>query len=369
VDLRLLVVLACLLAGTACGARDDRAAADAGLVRFDDREFAVAGAYPAGWHHARGLTRLADPREVLALASYPLRGGGSAGECAPDTARADMPADGVFIWLLEYRPARGDVWADLPRSRFPPKPATFGLSAADLAAGVSCFPGRGWSTLFRAAGRPFQLLVAFGGQPSPARLGDVESVLDGLEVGALAPPPPDPHARWPLLVDEPGDSFRPPPGWPAAARSPSRAAGRPRSLFFASNRPLVGLPERLAERAELPSPMPDAALANAFPPDGVLVWVLEEGREGEWHPARRFPAIGPDWPGRADFEPAESLTKPAAGVRWVSAAGSFGPHRFSVWIAAGPQARPSDLELAFESAATLAVSACGREAGETCPGA
>src|SRR6266511_2340531 len=75
-----------------------------GLVRFHDSETGVAGRYPDGWHRARALTNQVLPREVLTLATYPLRGGAKAGECAPDTARADMPPGGVFVWLLEYRP-------------------------------------------------------------------------------------------------------------------------------------------------------------------------------------------------------------------------------------------------------------------------
>src|SRR6266540_2370766 len=128
-----------------------------GLVRFHDSETGVAGRYPDGWHRARALTNQVLPREVLTLATYPLRGGAKAGECAPDTARADMPPD-----------------------RFPPRPSRFRIPRERLAP-VSCFDGPGYSTTFRAADRPFQLLVAFGREPSDDRLNEVESILDRLE--------------------------------------------------------------------------------------------------------------------------------------------------------------------------------------------
>ncbi len=179
-----------------------------GLVRFHDSETGVAGRYPDGWHRARALTNQVLPREVLTLATYPLRGGAKAGECAPDTARADMPPGGVFVWLLEYRPARGDVWVDLPRDRFPPRPSRFRIPRERLAP-VSCFDGPGYSTTFRAADRPFQLLVAFGREPSDDRLNEVESILDRLEFDPLPAPPSDPYAGWPLINDNPGDSLRP----------------------------------------------------------------------------------------------------------------------------------------------------------------
>lgn len=146
----------------------------AGDVAFADPEVGVSGRHPAGWYRARALTQFAEPREVLALASYPLRGGAEAGECAPDTARNDMPEGGAFIWLLEYR-------EELPRSRFPERPDAFRLPRDELVEHISCFPGPGYTTTFRAADRRFQLLVAFGGRPNDERLREVEEVLDSLE--------------------------------------------------------------------------------------------------------------------------------------------------------------------------------------------
>jgi hypothetical protein len=353
------------LAVSASAAVRPREVREDGFVRFEDPEVGVSGRYPDGWHRARALTNLVLPREVLALATFPLRGGAKAGECAPDRARADMPPGGAFIWLVEYRPPRGDVWADLPRDRFPPRPGRFEIRPGDLAEGVSCFRGPGLSTTFRAADRPFQVLIAFGGQPTDKRLAEVEAILDSLRFEELPSPPPDPYAGWPPINDTPGDSLRPPPGWPAAASMfPPDKTPRPRPLFFASNHPLAGLPAKLVPYVEgLPGPWPSAAL-DAFPANGVLLWVLEQ-EKGE--ASAEFPPIGRGWPSRDDFRPADVLTEPAPDARWLRAGGSFRGYRFSVWVGAGPEASGAEVALALKGAASLAVSGCWRDVIDDCP--
>ena len=335
-----------------------------GFIRIRDAEAGLSARYPAGWYRARALTNLINPREVLALATYPLQGGAKAGECAPDTARAEMPPDGVFIWLLEYRPQRGEVWLDLPRDRFPSKPSRFEIPRGKLAENVSCFAGPGYSTTFRAADRPFQLLVAFGGRPSEERLAEVENILTSLRFEELPPPPVDPYAGWPLLNDNPGDSLEAPPNWAAsAAMFPPGKTPRPRPLFFASNRPLLGLPRMLLPYIdELPGPFPAEALAG-FPSDGVLLWVLEEEKGDA---SSRFPSIGRDWPAREQFLEVEPPTNAAAELRWLRVGGSFRGYRFSAWIGAGPEANDANLALALKSARSLAVSGCGRDVLDDC---
>jgi hypothetical protein len=336
-----------------------------GFVRFRDPETGIAGRYPESWHRARALTKLAVPREVLVLATYPLRGGAKAGECAPDTARADMPPGGTFMWLLEYRPLRDELGNDLPLSRFPARPSRFDIRGADLGENISCFSGPGYSTTFRAAGRPFQLLVAFGGRPTEERLAEVAAILNSLDFERLPSPPPDAYAGWPLLVSNPGDSLRPPPGWAAAAAMfPPDKTPRPRTLFFTSNRPLFGLPDRLVERLDRLPPDPSWAVANDFPADGVLLWVTEEEKGGA---SGEFPAIDRGWPGEDGFRPVELLTKPNPDVRWRRAGGSFRGYRFSILIGAGPDAAQADVELALKSAASLAVSGCWRDVFDDCP--
>jgi hypothetical protein len=252
-------------------------------------------------------------------------------------------------------------------------PARFDLRRSNLVPGLYCHTGGpGYGTTFSAAERPFQLFLAFGKDVTPERLAQTEAILASLEFDILPSPPPDPYAGWPLVNDPSGDSLRPPPGWPGAAVDyrPGQTP-RPRLLFFTSNLPLWGLPKKLVARMdELPpldQPLPIGALANDFPSDGVIVWVVEEGRKGEWTLETGFAPITRDWPSRADFEHAEIATKPAPELRWVSAGGSFRGYRFSVWIGRGPRAREQDFELALKSAASLAVSGCWRDAYDDCP--
>jgi hypothetical protein len=339
---------------------------EAGFVRFDDPEFGVSGRYPAGWHRARAISNLVSPREVLVLATYPLRDRAKAGECAPDTARADMPPGGAFVWLLEYRPARGEVWGDLPRDRFPPKPDRFELTRGELGANNSCFEGPTYRTVFRAADRPLQLLVAFGGDPTDERLAELSEILTSLRFEELPPPPPDPYAGWPILNDNPGDSFQPPPGWAAAAALfPPDKTPRPRTLFFASNRPLFGLPDRLVQRGvDMLPTSPSWAVANEFPADGVLVWVTEEPK-GDTSP--EFRTISRGWPSRDDFRPVQILTKANPDVHWLRAGGSWMGFRFSVLVGRGLKASEEDLALALKSGQSLEVSGCWRDSFDDCP--
>jgi hypothetical protein len=354
-------VLSSLVVAATLPVREER---EDGFVRFHDIEMGVSGRHPQAWHRARALTNFVSPREVLVLATYPLRDRADAGECAPDTARADMEPGGVFLWLLEYRPLRGDVWADFPRERFAPKPDRFELDRSDLGGNNSCFPGPTYRTSFRTADRPFDLLVAFGGHATDEVLDEAEAILNSLGFDELPPPPPDPYAGWPLVSDNSGDSFRPPPDWAAASAMyrPGKTP-RPRPLFFASNRPLPGLPHRLDQHVGgLPAPFPDEAVAG-FPDDGVLVWALEEEKGGI---SAAFPAIGRDWPAQGDFIEADAPTT-SPGVSWSRAGGSFRGYRFSVWVAAGARAVEADLELALKSARSLAVSGCWRDRLDDCP--
>lgn len=334
------------------------ATASAPFVRFHDASARLSIAYPRGWHLRRSLTKLIYPRERLVLASYPLPRHDNEGECEPKQSLARMPADGVFLSLLEYRPQRGSVWVNLHRRDFPPLPQPFRIERDSLRPNTGCYAGPGFSLTFRAGERPFQLFVAFGPKASDTRIAEIERVLDSFAAAPLPPPPPDPYAGWPLLTDESGDSFRPPPGWPAGATLMPRKLPRPRPLFFASNLPLQGLPHAVVKSVpELPPPFPTAAL-DSFPPAGVLLWVVEEQPGGT---DADYPAIGRGWP---DGAFAAATAGPAAQwptFSWLRAGGSFRGYRFSVWIALGPQAAPADRALALKAAASLALSGCLRE--------
>ncbi len=229
-----------------------------------------------------------------------------------------------------------------------------------------CGAALGFSTTFRDADRPFQLWLLVGAEVSDARLAEAAQILNGLSFEELPAPPPDPYAGWPLLNTNPGDSLHVPPGWAAAAAMfPPGTTPRPRPLFFASNRPLFGLPQKLVPHVDrLPGPMPSAAVANLFPDDGVLLWIVEEG--DRWQIGKDFAPIDRNWPRPQDFRPAEVLTKPNPELRWVHAGGEWRGYRFSIWIASSPDASKEDQQLALKSASSLAVSGCGRDAIDDC---
>jgi hypothetical protein len=306
---------------------------------------------PPGWHRVDGPAALSYPAERLLLTSYPTRRGKG---CAPDRAARDLPPRGALIYLLEYRPAQGDVWAGLRRSDFPPRPERFRLRRRQLA-GYECWRVPSYLIAFRAANRPFQLHVALGPRATPARRARVVRILDSLRFEPLAPPPPDPYAGWPLLIDETGDTLRTPPRWPAATTTSPRRYPRPRALFFASSRRLRDLPPR-RQRAprRLAGRLPERAL-DAFPADAVLLWIIE-GRKGAASTA--FPALpARAWPQDEDFAPfhgGPAQRWPA--LSWERAATSSGGHRFSIWIVSGPAATQADRELARKSAASFAFS-------------
>lgn len=310
---------------------------------------------PRGWHLVRPpISAVSFPAERLLLTSYPTRGGGN---CSPERAQRNLPPGGALVYLFEYRPERGGVWARLRRRDFPPRPARFRLRPRTLG-GYECWRVPSYLVRFRAAGRAFQVHVALGSRASPSRRAQVLRVLDSLGFETLPPPPPDPYAGWPLLTTETGDSMRAPPGWPAAATTSPRRYRRPRTLFYAAERRLPGLPDA-SQRSEreprrLPSPWPLRALRR-FAADDVLLWVREE-RKGPAS-ARFVPLPRREWPRAEDFRAVRG--GPAGrwpGVLWQRAAAARDGHRFSVWVIRGPRATERGRALARKAAAALAFS-------------
>lgn len=315
----------------------------------------VSVRYPTGWHLiAPPITAVSYPAERLLLTSYPTRRGG---RCSPDRAARDLPANGALVYLTEYRPQLGAVWRHVHRRDFPRRPRHFALRRRDMG-GFECWRVPSFLIHFRSADRPFQLHVALGENATAARRAQVLRIVDSLRFSPLPPPPPDPYAGWRLLTDETGDSIRTPPRWQAAATTSPRRYRRPRALFFTSNRALPGLaaamPRSVRRASRLPAPFPTPAL-DAFPDDGVLLWVRED-RKGP--PSRAFPALPPrPWPQPDDFEPVQSgPARRWLDLRWERAAGEAKRHRFSIWVVSAPGATEADRALARKAAAALAFS-------------
>jgi len=354
----LFAAAAVLIALAGCSSTIDPASTATGASHGGTRTEVGGGVsvrYPRGWQFiAPPITAVSYPVERLLLTSYATRRGGN---CSPDRAERDLPANGALVYLFEYRPQLGAVWAHLRRSGFPPQPAHFALRRRDLA-NFECWQIPSYLIRFRAAGRAFQLHVVLGKNATAARHAQVLGVLDSLRFSTLPAPPPDPYAGWRTLEDETGDSIRTPPHWPSAATTSPRRYSRPRTLFFASNRALPGLPSAPPRRARTARRLPSRFLAralDAFPDNGVLLWVRED-RKGPASDA--FPPLPRrPWPQPGDFQSA--LINPARrwpGLRWERAGGEAQRHRFSVWVISAPDATDSDRALARKAAAALALS-------------
>jgi hypothetical protein len=132
---------------------------------------------PAGWRLlTHDITPLSWPVERLLLTSYRARAGGN---CAPDRAERQLPADGALVYLLEYRPRRGAPRLKVDRRSFPPRPAHFALDRRDLG-DYECWRVPSYLIRFSDAGRAFQLHVALGARVSVARRAQVLAALDSL---------------------------------------------------------------------------------------------------------------------------------------------------------------------------------------------
>lgn len=315
----------------------------------------VSVVVPRGWHLLRPpISSLAFPAERLLLTSYPTTSGGN---CGPDRAARDLPADGALIYLFEYRPRTGDPWAGLRRRDFPRRPSHFALRRRDLGTSA-CIGVPSRLISFRTADRPFQLHVALGERAGADRRAQVRRILDSLRFSALPAPLPDRYAGWRELIDETGDTIRTPPRWPAAVTTSPRRYSRPRTLFFASNRRLPGLAPaaaRSARRARrLPRAVPTRAL-DALADDGVLLWVREAAKGA---PSDAFPRLPRRaWPRDDDFRPLnDGPARKRPRLHWERAGGQAQGHRFTVWVISAPGASARDRALARKAAAALALA-------------
>ena len=137
---------------------------------------------PPGWRLlTRDITALSWPVERLLLTSYRARPGGN---CAPDRAARELPADGALVYLLEYRPRRGAPLTKVNRRAFPQRPAHFALDRRALG-NYECWRVPSYLIRFRDAGRAFQVHVALGDRAGPALRAQVLAALDSVRVSAV----------------------------------------------------------------------------------------------------------------------------------------------------------------------------------------
>jgi hypothetical protein len=123
---------------------------------------------------------LTDPREVLAVATFPLRYRRTACTHVAGSAFEDLGPDDAFVTLLERGLDRGSAWLD-----FPERPVHFGPHLGGPSEASACVPGAHFNDHwfgFTAQGRHFHADVAFGPQASAATRAEAWAILDSLRV-------------------------------------------------------------------------------------------------------------------------------------------------------------------------------------------
>jgi hypothetical protein len=181
-----LIVVALAIAG--CAETDTAAAPPQVQARqapappaVEVRQHGLTAELPQGWHSAaESLTpHLVDPREELAVATFPLRYRQT--ECAhvPGSALDDLGPGDAFVTLQE----RGLGAADGPD--FPARPVHFGPALGGPSEASACVPGARFADHwfgFTDGGRAFHVMVAFGPQASDEVRRQAWAILDSLAV-------------------------------------------------------------------------------------------------------------------------------------------------------------------------------------------
>ena len=146
------------------------------------RAHGLTAELPPRWQAAsESLTpHLTDPREELAVGTYPLRYRQT--ECAhmPSSALEALGAGDAFVTLEERGLGVPDGAAD-----FPSRPARFGPALGGPSEAGACAPGAEFSDHwfgFSDGGRHFHVLVAFGPQASAEVQRQAWAILDELRV-------------------------------------------------------------------------------------------------------------------------------------------------------------------------------------------
>jgi hypothetical protein len=144
---------------------------------------------PDGWHRApASLTRgLVDPREIVAVATFPLRPGHEI--CA---TLQRIPPDQAFVTIQERgRGAFGDPGFPPRPPRFEPDPGLVGTSTWPYCAGgdgKAPIPMLDYWFAFSDAGRAFHVFVGVG-EDAPAELRDTAfGIVNSLRLDAAVTP-------------------------------------------------------------------------------------------------------------------------------------------------------------------------------------
>lgn len=143
---------------------------------------------PAGWQRApRSLTpHLTDPREVVAVATFPLRYRRTPCAHMPGSALEDLGPTDAFVTLQERGLDPGSSWKG-----FPARSKQFGLRLGGSADARGCVPGARFTDHwfgFTDGRRHFHVLAAFGSQATAATRRQARKILDDLRIDATVRP-------------------------------------------------------------------------------------------------------------------------------------------------------------------------------------
>lgn len=195
----LAVVAVAFAIGLAGAARSASTNDAAGQARYASERYGFSTPVPAGWRRARVrlVPKLLGPREILSLGTFamPVGGGGNCGR-EPIAAIERMEAGDALVSIQEYAP-NGAM-----RVRTTPSPRLESVKKLTLHKGAhrrsERIPaGRAlWSATlpFSDHGRWFDALVYVKGDPTPARLHEIRSILDRFRFRG-GTPAPRPSAR------------------------------------------------------------------------------------------------------------------------------------------------------------------------------
>lgn len=154
-------------------------AASSGWVTYRNDAAGYTVRYPGDWHRAtETLTpRLGDPREILSLATFPLRAGSD--RCAnhvPENALEDLGRMDALLTLMERR--------DPTTERSGPRPRVFPLAEDTRSDADLCTRTREPITMwvpFKDQGRAFYALYVLGPDASEQTRSDLLTILENLK--------------------------------------------------------------------------------------------------------------------------------------------------------------------------------------------
>jgi hypothetical protein len=175
----LLIVPLLLLAG--CGderSRDERGVGSPGWTQYESSRWGYTVSYPVSWTRARRpLTpKLMAPREILSVASYPLRYRATNCEAWAGSAQQDIGDGDAFVTVREAGSRSRD------RGEFPARPRHFSARFDQAPQPSPCPGGHGLlqHVRFSDAGRNFDVLVGFGSELSDEGRREAYRTLDSL---------------------------------------------------------------------------------------------------------------------------------------------------------------------------------------------